>query len=399
MRKHFLVFTVCLAICGAVSAQDWPCFRGPETGVSKATGLPLSWDGKTGKGVAWKLELPGKGVSSPVVVGNRLYLTAAVGYLEKRLVVLAVDPGSGKQLWKRQLTATGPTACHPTTSMAGPTPVADAQGVYALFATGDLVSFSPDGDLRWYRSLVTDHPTVGNQVGMASSLALSGGLVIVQMENIGESFIAGIEPGTGIEKWRIPRESSSTWNSPVAVQVGGKDRVIVQNAKGFVLLDPANGQEIWSHKGPMVPIASPAVSEGQLFACGSPFVAMPLGDSQGKITWESSKMGARHASPLAVDGKVYGVVQIGLNCLDAKSGKEVWQQRLKGPISASPVAADGRIYLFAEDGSGYVVKLGGDKPQLLATNTLGESVSATPAIQGGKLILRAEKHLWCFQAP
>ena len=110
-------------------------------------------------------------------------------------------------------------------------------------------------------------------------------------------------------------------------------------------------------------------------------------------------MGARHASPLAVDGKVYGVVQIGLNCLDAKSGKEVWQQRLKGPISASPVAADGRIYLFAEDGSGYVVKLGGDKPQLLATNTLGESVSATPAIQGGKLILRAEKHLWCFQAP
>lgn len=399
MRNSWLVLAVLLVANAALSAQDWPCFRGPDTGVSKATGLPLSWDGKTGKGVAWKLELPGKGVSSPVVVGNRLYLTAAVGYLEKRLVVLAVDPGSGKQLWKRQLAATGPTACHPTTSMAGPTPVADSQGVYALFATGDLVSFSPEGDLRWYRSLVTDHPTVGNQVGMASSLAMSGGHVIVQMENIGESFIAGIDPLTGIEKWRVPRESSSTWNSPVAVQLGGRDRVLIQNAKGLVLLDPVSGKEIWSHKGQMVPIASPAVVDGQLYACGSPFVAMTLAESPGKVAWESSKMGSRHASPLAVDGKVYGVVQVGLNCLDAKTGQEVWQQRLKGPISASPLAADGRIYLFAEDGTGYVMKQGGDKPQLLATNDLGESVSATPAIHSGKLILRADKHLWCLSAP
>ena len=110
-------------------------------------------------------------------------------------------------------------------------------------------------------------------------------------------------------------------------------------------------------------------------------------------------MGSRHASPLAVAGKVYGVVQIGLNCLDASNGKELWQQRLKGPISASPVAADGKIYLFAEDGSGYVLRLGGEKPEVLATNPLGESISATPAIVDGRLLVRGSKHLWCLGSP
>jgi outer membrane protein assembly factor BamB len=399
MRNIFLILPVAFLVSSWSHAQEWTCFRGNECGVSSATGLPVTWDVKTGKGVSWKLELPGKGISSPVVMGDRVYLTAAVGYLEKRLMVLAVDAKTGRQLWKRQFAATGPTACHPTTSMAGPTPVADANGVYALFATGDMAAFTPEGDLRWYRSLVTDHPTVGNQVGMASSLAMSGGHVVVQMENIGESFIAGIDPATGVEKWRIPRESSSTWNSPLAVKVNGADRILLQNGKGLSLVDPSTGKEIWSHKGSMVPIASPALLDGMLYACGSPFVAMPLSDSPGKIVWESPRMGARHASPVAVDGRVYGVVQIGLNCLDAKTGKEIWQQRLKGPISASPLAADGKIFLFAEDGSGYVMRQGGEKPELLATNPLGESVSATPAIVQGRLIVRGDRHLWCLSQP
>jgi outer membrane protein assembly factor BamB len=398
--KYFLtILALFLAVSANVLAEEWNCFRGSECGVSKASGLPVNWDAKAGKGVAWKLELPGKGISSPVIVGDRVFLTAAVGYLEKRLIVLAVDVKTGKTHWKRQFAATGSTACHPTTSMAGPTPVADAQGIYALFATGDMAAFTLDGDLKWYRSLVTDHPTVGNQVGMASSLAMGGGHVVVQMENVGESFIAGIDPGTGAEKWRIKRESSSTWNSPLNVKVNGKDRIVVQNGKGLSLIDPANGKEIWNHKASLVPIASPALLDGTLFACGSPFVAMPLDDKPGKILWESPRMGSRHASPLAVDGRVYGVVQIGLNCLDAKTGKEIWQQRLKGPISACPVAADGKIYLFAEDGSGFVVKQGGEKPELLATNPLGESISATPALLPGKLLVRGDKHLWCLTQP
>lgn len=396
------LFALCCAVTGlaaSVSAGDWNCFRGPDCGVSDVVDLPVTWDGQGGKGVAWKTELPGKGVSSPVVIGDRIFVTAAVGYLEKRLIVLAVDAKSGKVLWKRQFAATGGTACHPTTSMAGPTPVADSAGVYALFATGDMAAFSLDGDLKWYRSLVSDHPTIGNQVGMASSLALAGGHVIAQMENIGESFIAGIDPATGVEKWRLKRDSSSTWNSPVAVKVNKAERVLLQNGKGLTLVDPSSGKEIWAHKGSMVPIASPALLDGKLFACGSPFVAMPLEDTQGKVLWESPRMGSRHASPLAVSGKVYGVVQIGLNCLDANTGKELWQQRLKGPISASPLAADGKIYLFAEDGSGYVMRQGGDKPELLATNSLGESISATPALMPGKLIVRGDKHLWCLSKP
>ena len=399
MRRISLAVVLVFFSHAMAVGEDWTCFRGPSAGWSPASGLPTRWDSATNAGVVWKTELPGKGISSPVVLGDRAYVTSAIGYLEKRLMVIAVDVKSGRIVWRRQFAATGSTICHPTTSMAGPTPVACARGIYALFATGDMAGFSLDGDLLWYRSLVKDFPTVGTQVGMASSLAFSGGLVVAQLENIGESFIVGVDPATGVDKWRLKRESSSIWSSPMAVTVAGLERVLLQNTKGLTLLDPADGKEVWTHKASLSPIASPAISADRLFACGSPFVALTLGDPAVSGAWESSRMGSRHASPLAVAGKVYGVVQIGLNCLDASNGKELWQQRLKGPISASPVAADGKIYLFAEDGSGYVLRLGGEKPEVLATNPLGESISATPAIVDGRLLVRGSKHLWCLGSP
>ena len=155
----------------------------------------MKWS--TTENVRWKAELPGRGVSSPVIAGGRIYVTAASTYRDRRLHILCFDASSGKQLWERQLAATGSTQCHPKTSMAAPTPVTDGKHVYALFATGDLAAFNRDGDLLWYRALQRDYPDISNQVGMASSPVLAGDTLLLPLENPGDSFALAVDAKTG----------------------------------------------------------------------------------------------------------------------------------------------------------------------------------------------------------
>lgn len=376
-----------------VNAADWPAFRGAEAGVSRETGLPGAWDGPSGQGVAWKYPLTGQGISSPVVAGGKVFLTACTGYQQKRLMVMALSAGDGKLLWQRQFAATGDTTCHPTTNMAAPTPVAGPKGVYALFATGDAIGLSHDGDLLWIRSLVRDNPTVTNQVGMASSLALSRDTVLVSMENAGESFFAGLDASTGIDRWRLPRSSGLNWSSPLVIGRNGRDEALFPSSSELLAVEPESGKTVWKHEGPIATIASPAIDGGRLYAPGSPFVAFKPGAAD---EWKSPKLSTRHTSPVAVDGKLYSAVVIGVNCVDGATGQEVWQHRLKGPFSASLLAGDGKLYAINEEGVATVLALGGDKPKVLATNALGEKVASTPAISGGRLFIRGDKHLYCI---
>src|SRR2546421_196184 len=171
--------------------DDATQFRGTGgLGLSHEKNLPVKWSKI--EGLRWKAELPGKGLSNPVIAGGRVYVTATAAYQQKREVVLCFDVNTGKKLWERQVYSTGTTLCHPKTNMAAPTPITDGERVYALFATGDLVCYDKDGDLIWYRSLVGDYPTIGNNVGMAASPTMWNDLLIVPMENIGESFAAWI---------------------------------------------------------------------------------------------------------------------------------------------------------------------------------------------------------------
>ena len=393
--SKWLVASILAGLVSRVPAADWPSFRGAEAGVSRESGLPEAWDGPSGKGVAWKAPIPGQGISSPVVAGGKVFLTACTGYQQKRLVVIALNAADGKVLWQRQFAATGDTTCHPTTNMAAPTPVAGPRGVYALFATGDAVGLSHEGDLLWVRSIVRDHPTVTNQVGMASSLALSGDTVMVSMENPGESFFAGLDASTGIDRWRLPRKSGMNWSSPMVLRRDGKEEVLFPSSSELLAVEPATGKTVWKHDGPIATIASPALDGGRLFAPGSPLVAFKPG---GQDDWKSPKLSTRHTSPVAMDGKLYGAIVIGVNCVDAATGNEIWQHRLKGPFSASLVAGDGKLYAINEEGIATVLAQGGEKAKVLATNTLGEKVSATPAISGGRLFIRGDQHLFCLGA-
>ncbi|HLW65021.1 MAG TPA: PQQ-binding-like beta-propeller repeat protein, partial [Gemmataceae bacterium] len=224
------------------AAADWPQFRGNNgSGVSEETGLPAKWSQT--EGMRWKAELPGRGLSNPVIAAGKVYVTCSSGFQESRLHVLCFDEKTGKKLWERQVWTTGGTGCHPKSCMAAPTPVTDGKAVYALFATADLVCYEADGTLRWYRSLTSDYPTITNQVGMAASPILAKDLVIVPMDNEGESFLAGIDTKTGKNRWKVERPRGINWVTPALRQAGKDDEILFQAGAELVAYDLTTGRQ------------------------------------------------------------------------------------------------------------------------------------------------------------
>ena len=390
MTRTFPATVAVLAVLSV--AADWPGFRGTGTGASAEKNLPTGFSETSG--LRWKATLPGRGVSGVVTHGSRVYVTASSGPRDDRLHVLAFDAATGAQLWHRQLAATGSTAAHPDTCMAAPTPVADASGVYALFASGDVAAFDPDGTLRWYRSLVSDYPTITNQVGMASSPVLAGGKLIVPMDNYGESFLAALDGKTGQNLWKTPRSKDANWATPaVRTLADGKNEVLFPG-RDLAVYDADTGAKKWAAKVPGG-IASPTVAGDLLLTPGGGVTASKLEAGGIKELWKSPRLQTGMSSPVAFEGKVYGVTSAGvLLCVDAATGKVDWDLRVKGKFSASPVAADGKLYLFSEEGNLLAVKLGAE-PELIAESKTGERGQATPAVSGGAIFIRGDKTLFC----
>ena len=400
--RRYSSLLVCLSLAtshwplATARAADWPQFRGPGSlGTSEEKNLPVKWSAK--EGLRWVADLPGRGLSSPVVAGNRVFVTATTGYQQSRLHVLCFDLASGKKLWERQFWSTGSTTCHPKTSMAAPTPVTDGKNVYALFATCDLVCLDMDGNLVWLRSLAGDYPTVTNQVGMAASPTIWKDTLLVLLENAGESFAAGIDTATGKNKWKVERKRQINWTTPIVIQNGNDAEVLFLNGSELAAYDPATGKKRWSYDGGGSTTPSAVPGKGMVLVPGSELVALkpPAGKGEPEVLWSSTPLRPATASPVYHDGRVYTVTGAGvLNCGDAASGKVLWQQRLKGPFSASPVVADGKLYAVNEAGICHVVQLG-DKPEVLAANDVGDTILATPAISGGAILLRSDGKLWC----
>jgi outer membrane protein assembly factor BamB len=395
----------------SVIAADWPQFRGPGgTGVSPETGLPVRWG--PAKNIRWKAELPGRGVSSPVVAGGRVYVTACSGYQQRRLHLLCFDAACGTKQWERQFQATGNTLCHPKTCMAAPTPVSDGDRVYALFATGDLGCFDRDGNLLWYRSLVSDYHDITNQVGLAASPILWKDLLIVPMENVGESFAAGLDKLCGQNRWKVERPRDINWPTPLLLEHDGRSEVLFQAPQELAAYDPATGRKLWTYTGEgMTAVPSLVAAEGLIVLSGGvalrpPDTASSPQENRGEkrsqagpqVAWRSIKLRPAYASPLYYQGLLYAINNSGilLNGADIRTGRVIWQQRVKGPFSASPVAGDKKIYLVNEDGLTTVVRPG-KVPQILSTNALGEPMLATPAIANGAIYLRSDRHLFCIR--
>jgi outer membrane protein assembly factor BamB len=342
--------------------------------------------------------LPGRGLSNPVVAGGRIYLTACSGYRERRLHVLCFDEATGKKLWERQFAATGSTACHPMTNMAAPTPATDGKAVYALFATGDLAALDRSGVLLWYRSLVGDYPRITNQVGMAASPVLAGNVLLVPMENAGDSFAAAIDKRTGKNLWKAPREQGINWVTPLVFASGDRTAVLFQTGHEATAYEVETGKKLWSiEEKDLSTIPSPAQGRGVLFLTGSQLRAVrpPANGGKPEVLWELPGALGGFASPVFYNGRVYNLTGVAVASVDAMTGKLIGRTRADGPFDASPIVAGGKLYVVNRKGRTSVFDLDGDLPKLVSRNDLEDTIHATPAVANGCLYLRSDKYLYC----
>ncbi|HET7294013.1 MAG TPA: PQQ-binding-like beta-propeller repeat protein [Vicinamibacteria bacterium] len=412
----------------------WPGWRGQGQGLAAAdTRIPLEWNET--KNVLWKSALPGRGLSSPIVWGDRIFLTTAVegdvvpdvqrmrhfqpdgtefrhpdalGDDRKHgLELLALDARSGRLLWQRRLWEGVPSgARHKKGSFASPTPVTDGERVYAYFGTEGLYAYDFEGRPAWK----FDPGTVATfSVGVGTSPVLYGDLVILlaDEDNGDRSYIAGIDRRTGALVWRTPRKVELSWATPVVVDAAGRDELVTAGNQASIAYDPKSGRELWRVQG----LASNAVATPLLgdrvvvFTTGYPSkLSMAVrpggsGDVTGAVLWRYDKGSAYVSSPVLYDGHVYLASDRGLlTCLDAQTGAVRYEgRRLPVPatLMASPIAVDGRVLFMSQEGDTFVVKAG---PEFAVerVNPLGEAIGASPAVAGNVLYIRGERHLFAI---
>jgi outer membrane protein assembly factor BamB len=371
-------------------------FRGTTHNSATEAKLPTSFDVKEKKNIAWSADLPGRGPASPIVVKNRVIVTASDGARQEKLFVLCFDTNSGKELWRRQFWATGRTLCHPESAIAAPSPASDGERIFAFYSSNDLICLDLDGNLLWYRGLAHDYPKAGNDVGMASSPVVIDETVVVQIENQGDSFAAGIDTKTGEERWRIARPAAANWSSPASVTTKEGSFAILQDDNKLVAVRAKTGEEVWNFKLGCSGVTSSVVADGKLFVPANGVTAFDIetNPTAPQLLWESNKLSTNGASAVAHQGKVYAVNRAGvLTCADAKTGDVQYQLRLKGPVWATPVIAGDHLYLMTFEGQAHIVKLG-EKGEVVGTADFGEKIQGTPAVANGAMFVRSDKHLW-----
>lgn len=392
-------------ICGLVSlalmativrAGDWTQFRGPlASGLSDETGLPTKLD--PGKNLAWKVALPGRGLSSPIVAGDRVFLTSATGPKQDRLHVFCFDARDGKKIWERQFWATGRTMTQSKTCVAAPSPATDGRRIFALFSSNDLFCLDLDGNLLWLRGLTRDYPNASNSLGLASSLLVVGETVIAQIENDSDSFAAGLDASTGMNRWRIERPKTANWATPVAL--AGGSAIALQSSKGVQFVDVSSGRVTGSYDEPASTIPSSCAANGVLFVPSNGITALrPAGAGQPiEKLWQAKTLRPGTASPLILGDRIFIATAAGmLTCADIRTGEKIWQLRLKGPFSASPVAAADHAYLINEKGFLQVVDINpaAKEGKLVGEMMLEPMILGTPAIARGALFVRNDTTLW-----
>ena len=409
MTRRFLLVLLLTALGAAPARPDWPAFRGSDnTFVAPGEQLPVRWSIEPGseQNLAWRIDLPGRGPSSPIVVGDKVIVTCSDGHQETRLHVLAFDARSGSKLWHRTSWATGRTFCHPTTANAAPTPASDGEAVYAFFSSNDLICIDLDGNFRWFRGLAYDYPKAGNDVGMASSPVVVGDTVVVQVENQGNSFAAGINKHTGETRWRIDRPAASNWSSPVVLPdaAGGSVAVGLQCRSDFSAVNPDTGAELWRFEAACSSMSSSVAdtNSGLILVPADGILALRLDEVGRKPAeaWSSNKLRLATVSPVVAGDRVYTIKSPSiLVCADVTTGEMQWQMRLQGETWSTPVIAGDHMYVINRDGLAQVVKLGQNEGTLVSTCEFKETIDATAAVADGAYYVRSDRHLWKIALP
>ncbi len=428
-----LLLSPAVTVEAADASSDWPHWRGPlSTGASPDATPPIEWS--EDKNLRWKTPLPGLGHSSPVVWGDRVFVTASIPIGEPfaprpdtapgahdnnlvsskwRFVVLAIDRNDGKVLWQRSVHEAIPgEGGHDTGSLASASPVTDGEHVYAFFGSHGLYALdAKTGEPIWdvdFGDMQTKH---GH--GEGSSPVLHDGKLFVNWDHEGLSFLAALDAESGKKIWREPRDERTSWSSPIVIEVDGTPQVIT-TATGAIRANHADsGELIWKCSGLSDNVVATPVYDsdsGTLLATSSyDFQSMlaidirgATGDLSGgeRVLWRRSKRTPYIPSPLLYRGYLHFLAhyQGVLSRVDIKTGDEPTGPFRLGElrdIYASPVAADGRLYFVDRSGMTLVLRAGAE-PEPLAWNQLDDRFSATPALVGSDLLLRGENFLYCL---
>ncbi|MSU36008.1 MAG: pyrrolo-quinoline quinone [Pedosphaera sp.] len=389
-----------MAATCVLGAEDWLQFRGPRGDGVSASKLPTRLEASS---LTWAASLPGRGLSSPIIIGKRVILTCSSGPKQDRLHVLCFDLEGGAIRWERQFWATGRTMTHEKTNGAAPTPVSDGERVFALFSSNDCAALDLDGNLLWFRGLGRDYPNASNSLGMSSSLLVVGGVVIAQVENDSESFTAGLDVGTGANRWKLDRPRRANWTSPSLFKgADGTAFVALQSSMGLSVIEPATGKTIASYDDGASTVASTTPREGRLFVPSQGLTVLELAEPGQplKQIWRSAQLRPGTPSPLVVDGRVLILNDGGvLTCGSMTDGTRQWQLRLKGPFSSTPVAAGGFLYCVNEKGLLQVVDPTKPEGEVVSELDLGGTILSTPAVAQGSLFVRSDATLWRIGKP
>lgn len=391
-----------LALLPDSTYAQWSNFRGPESSnVSQAKLLTSMNDSEA---IAWSVDLPGRGVSGPIVVDQKVFVTCSTTEKQNELHMFCFDALNGTQLWHRNFWALGRCGSDPTSANAAPTPVSDGTHVIALFSSNDLVCFDLEGNLKWLRALTGDYPNAANDIGMASSPVIYQGTVIVQVENQGDSFVAAIDIKTGKNVWKSARPRKDSWSSPLLVP-SSDDRpaqLIVLSAGQLASLDPENGKLNWTIEGPTYPIPSPVfdASSETLFASinGLSAFRLPNADEPETI-WSQQRLSPSNISLALMGDKLYtlnrGSVAV---CAKIEDGEEVWKARIGGNHYASPLLTPTHGYYFAQDGTARVVDHTLVEPEVTSEFKFESPILGSPAADETGLYVRLQNRLIKFAA-
>jgi outer membrane protein assembly factor BamB len=409
MKNRFVFaasfFACSLALQNSTHADsNWPRWRGPDgNGISTEKGFPIEW---TAKSVLWKTPLKGKGQSSPILWGDRIFLTSAEDGGKTRLVI-CIDRKTGSILWEQTAWKGTPEPSHAMNGWATPTCCTDGERVYAFFGMAGLHCYTVEGKHVWSKEL--GKFLSKTKRGVAASPVLAGDLVVQIGDSDSDPYMFGLDKRTGEIKWKTDRPKIEGYSTPILVDVDGHTELIVNGDPYVAGYSPKTGEKLWWCKS-FVGRGEPTVmyADGLVHVLngqpGDVYAVRPGG--KGDVTkthmaWHTPrKSGRDQPSPLVVNGFLFACNMEGwLNCYDAKSGKDLWKERVSmARTSAAPVAAEGRVYLLDEDGMTVVLEPG-PKLKVLARNVIdpspGELFRAVPTPSGGQFFLRSDRVLYC----
>jgi outer membrane protein assembly factor BamB len=437
------ILSVCLLICLAsvANAQNWPSFRGTNaSGVADGKPTPTTWNVEKGENILWKTPIPGLAHASPVVWGNKLFITSAISSNPKPFLrvglygdvdsdkdvskhtwhVYCLDKQTGKILWDKIAAEGAPKVKrHIKATHANSSPATDGKYVVAFFGAEGLYCYDVKGNLKWKKDLgLLDSGWFYDpdyQWGMASSPIIYKNLVIVQCDVQKDSFIAAYDIKTGKEVWKTSREEIPSWGTPTIYEGKTRTELITNATRAARGYDPLTGKELWRLSGnPEVTATTPVFGHDLIFIVNhyrpnQPIYAIKPGatgdislkdgkTSSDSVAWSYQRGGSYMPTPLVYGDYLYICQnQAIVRCLNAKTGEVAYQNRIGegGSYSASPVAADGKVYLSSEDGAVFVLKAG-NKYEMLAKNEMGEVLMATPAISDGMIFVRGQNNLFCI---